>query len=224
MGMFSRRNRPGIRVSYAPLGKDGDLDQTVTLQNTTDVGLRPVLRFTAVDQYGREMPNVEVGTVLGIDRGAVVAPPGQRAVDVLHFHGMGARNVRGVNIAVVDVQETALSEITAPVEALMVDMTEHATLDPEEFWGVGVVNRNEVPVSLKVTLVELEPPGAGGKDAPRQAVDAVTLTEPVELASESHDVVWLPDEVRGQFHAVLAHLDVAWAGPSEPEPPEPEAL
>ena len=222
--MFSRRNRPGVRVSYSPIGKDGGLDQTVTLQNTTDVGLRPVLRFTAVDSYGREMPNVEVGTVLGIDRGAVVAPPGQNAVDVLHFHGMGARNVRGVNIAVVDVQEAALSEITAPVEALMVDMTQHATLDPEEFWGVGVVNRNEVPVSLKVTLVELEPAGVGGKDAPRQAVDAVTLTEPVELASESHDVVWLPDEVRGQFHAVLAHLDVPWAGPSESEPPEAETL
>ena len=221
MGLFSRRDKPGVRVSYAPRGRDGALDQTVTLQNTTEVGLRPVLSFTAIDVYGRSMPDVEVGTVLGIDRGAVVAAPGQSAVDVLHFHGMGARNVRGVDITLTDVQEVGLSDTTAPVEALMVDMSQHATLDPEEFWGVGVVNRNDVPVSLKVTLIELEPVGAGGKDAPRQAIDAVTLTEPVELASQSHDVVWLPEEVRGRFHAVLAHLDVPWAGPSDLPPHEP---
>ncbi|MGJ9413060.1 hypothetical protein ACHAAC_10165 [Aeromicrobium sp. CF4.19] len=225
MGLFSRRDRPGLAVTYAPHGKDGALDQTVTLRNATEAGLRPVLQFSAVDFYGRPLPHVEIGTVLGMDRGAVVVPPGCEGVDVLHFHGMGARNVRGVNVSAVDVQELDLSDATAPIEALMVDMTEHATLDPTEFWGVGVVNRNEAPVSLKVTLVELEPVGTGGKDAPRQAVDAMTLTEPVELASQSHDVVWLPEEVRGRFHAVLAHLDVPWAGPSDaPGLPGPEAV
>lgn len=224
MGLFSKRPRSGVQVAYAPRGTDGGLDQTITLHNRTETGLRATLRFTAIDVYGRQMPDIEVGTVLGMDRGAVVAPPGQSAVDVLHFHGMGARNVRGVEVVVVDAQEVDLAETTAPVEALMVDADQHATLDPDEFWGVGVVNRNQVPVSMKVTLVELEPPGTGGKDAPRQAVDAVTLSEPVELASESHDVVWLPEEVRGQFHAVLAHLDVPWAGPSDPEPPGPEAI
>lgn len=234
MALFSRRDRPGVRVSYSAIGKDGSLDQTVTLHNSTEVGLRPKLSFTPIDIYGRELPHVEVGTVLGIDRGALVAAPGQSAVDMLHFHGLGARNVRGVDIALVGVQEVGLADATAPVEALMVDLDQHATLDPEEFWGVGVVNRNDAPVSLKVTLIELEPPGTGGKDVPRQAIDAVTLSEPVELASQSHDVVWLPEEVRGRFHAVLAHLDLPWTGSfdadpaddpaSPPDPPGPEAV
>lgn len=223
MGLFSRRNQPGLKVAYAPRGTDGALDQTVRVENTTEVGVRPVLTFTAVDFYGRELPNVEVGTVLGIDRGAVVVAPGQTAIDVLHFHGLGARNVRGVNIAMADATEADLGGATAPVEALMVDMNQHATLDPADFWGVGVVNRNDVPVSMKVTLVELEPEGTGGKDSPRQAVDAVTLTEPVELASQSHDVVWLPEEIRGRFHAVIGHLDVPWTGPSD-VPDDPREL
>ena len=100
----------------------------------------------------------------------------------------------------------------------MVDLEERATLDPSEFWGVGLVNRNEVPISVGVTLVEYEDRVG---DAPRQAVDAVTLEGTVDLASQSHEVVWLPEDVRGRFHAVLAHVVVPWAGPSDPPPPAP---
>ncbi len=219
MGLFSRR-RPPVSVTFASRGTDGDLDQTVRFRNGSETGLRPVLRFQPVDFYGRDLPHVEVGTVLGIDRGAVVAPPGRDAVDVLHFHGMGARNVRGVRISAVSIDEVELGELAEPIEAVMVDLDKHATLDLEEFWGVGVVNRNESPVSVSVTLIELEDPAEAG-DGPRQAIDAVTLENPVELPSKGHDVVWLPDEVRGRFHAVLAHPVVPWAGPSDAGPIDP---
>ncbi|MEH3033962.1 MAG: hypothetical protein PGN07_07950 [Aeromicrobium erythreum] len=215
MGLFSRR-RPPVTVTYAPRGVDGDLDQTVRFRNGSETGLRPVLQFQPVDHYGRDLPNVEVGTVLGIDRGAVVAPPGQDAVDVLHFHGMGARHVRGVRIMATTIEPVDLADLSQPVEAVMVDLERRATLDPEEFWGVGVVNRNESPASVSVTLIQLEDPAESGDD-PRQAVDAVTLAEPVELPSKGHDVVWLPDDVRGRFHAVLAQVVVPWTGPLDPE-------
>lgn len=218
MGLFNRR-KPPISVSYVPKASDPDApDQTVTLSNGSEVGLRPILRFVPRDQYGRELPNVEVGTVLGIDRGAVVAPPGSAATDVLHFHGQGARNVRGVEVHVEGMEQVDLDGIVAPVEALMVDLEEHATLDPQDFWGIGLVNRNEVPISVGVTLVEYEDRVG---DAPRQAVDAVTLDGTVDLASQSHEVVWLPDEVRGRFHGVLAHVVVPWTGPTEPPPLDP---
>lgn len=218
MGLFNRR-KPPISVAYVAKSTDPDApDQTITLTNGSEVGLRPILRFVPRDQYGRELPHVEVGTVLGIDRGAVVAPPGTSATDVLHFHGQGARNVRGVEVHVEGMEQVDLDGVVAPAEAVMVDLEERATLDPSEFWGVGLVNRNEVPISVGVTLVEYEDRVG---DAPRQAVDAVTLEGTVDLASQSHEVVWLPEDVRGRFHAVLAHVVVPWAGPADPPPPAP---
>ena len=202
MGLFSRRRSP-LTITYTAKGAGGAHDQQVVLANGTEAALRPVLRFVPHDFYGRALPNVEVGTVLGIDRGLVVAPAGLSAVDLLHFHGEGARNVRAVEVHVESMEEVALPDVTAPVEAVMIDLDERATLAPEEFWGVGVVNRNEVPVSVSLTLVELEDKVG---DAPRQASDAVTLQDPVEVAASSHEVVWLPEDVRGRFHAVLAHV------------------
>lgn len=214
MGIFNRR-KPPISVTYVAKATDADSpDQTITLRNDSEVALRPVLRFVARDTYGRALPNVEVGTVLGIDRGSVVALPGSAASDVLHFHGQGARQVRGVEVHVEAMEQVDLDGVTRPAEAVMVDLEERATLDPENFWGVGVVNRNEVPVSISVTLVEYEERVG---DAPRQAVDAVTLEGTIDLASESHEVVWLPEEVRGRFHAALAHVVVPWIGPPDPE-------
>jgi hypothetical protein len=221
MGLFNRR-KPPVSVSFTSRASDPEQpDQTIELRNGTESGLRPVLRFVAHDFYGRELPNVEVGTVLGIDRGDVIALPGSTAKDVLHFHGQGARNVRGVAVHVEHIEEVDVAGATLPPEAVMVDLEERATLDPADFWGVGLVNRNEVPISVSVTLVEYE---ERLKDAPRQAVDAVTLEGVVDLASQSHEVLWLPEEVRGRFHAAFAHLVVPWAGPPEPGPaPEPDA-
>jgi hypothetical protein len=34
----------------------------------------------------------------------------------------------------------------------------------------------------------------------------VTLQGDVDLASVSNDIIWLPEEVRGQFHDVVHHL------------------
>lgn len=218
MGLFNRR-KPPVSVSYTARATDADEpDQVITLRNDTESGLRPVLRFVAHDFYGRELPNVEVGTVLGMDRGEVIALPGSAATDILHFHGQGARNVRGVAVHVEHIEEVDVGGATAPAEAVMVDLQEHATLDPADFWGVGLVNRNETPISVSVTLVEFEDRFG---DAPRQAVDAVTLDGSVDIASTSHEVLWLPEDVRGRFHAAYAHLVLPWAGPPEPEP-EPE--
>ena len=41
------------------------------------------------------------------------------------------------------------------------------------------------------------------RDNPRQVVDVVTLQEDVDMASVSNHVIWLPEDVRGQFHDVV---------------------
>ncbi|KQY58748.1 hypothetical protein ASD11_03650 [Aeromicrobium sp. Root495] len=219
MGLFSRR-RPSVSVRYVARAADADgLDQQVFFTNGSEACLRPTLRFEPLDPYGRVLPHVEVGSVLGIDRGELVAPPGSEISDVLHFHGQGARLVRAVRIGASSIEEVDLPDLTQPVEVLMVDLSMKATLDPEEFWGVGVANPNDTPVSVSITLVELEDERPG--DDLRQAVDAVTLQQPVDLASRGHDVVWLPEETRGRFHTVLGHVVVPWVGPPELEPPTP---
>jgi hypothetical protein len=58
-------------------------------------------------------------------------------------------------------------------------------------------------VRVRVSLLALED---RVRDHPRQVVDVVTLQDDVDLASASHDVIWLPEDVRGQFEAVDHHL------------------
>lgn len=218
MALFSRR-KPPLQVGYIARSTDHKPDQAVTLRNDTEALLRPVLSFQAVNPYGIPLPHVEVGTVVGIDRGVLACPPGTEIVDVLHFHGQGARQVRGVLTQVVALHEEVFEGLTSLPEAVMVDLEQHQTLDPSEFWGVGLVNRNDVPVSVGVTLVEYE---ERQKDTPRQATDAVTLEGSVDLASQSHDVLWLPEDVRGRFHGVFVHVVHPWSGAGElPPPPEP---
>ena len=85
----------------------------------------------------------------------------------------------------------------------MIDLEQKATDDPVDFWGIGLVNPNPFGVTARVSLLEFE---ERERDFPRQVVDVVTLQEDVDLASESNHVIWLPEDVRGQFHEVEHHL------------------
>lgn len=215
MGLFNRR-KPPLKVSYVAKATDGGADQRFTLRNDTEAMLRPVLQFQPLGAVG-PLPHVEVGTTLGIDRGTLVCPPGEEIVDILHFHGQGARQVRAVNPVVVAMHEEQLEGFTRVPEAVMVDMDKQQVLTTEEFWGVGLVNRNDIPISVGVTLVEFD---IRRGDDPRQPIDAVTLEGTIDLASNSHEVLWLPEDVRGRFHAAYAHLVHPWG--TGDLPPEPE--
>lgn len=188
-------------VRYQAKGHSIGFDQVVSLENRTETSIVPTLQFIAHDHYGRPLPHVQAHSVLGFDRGASCVPAGRTGIDVLAFSGQGYRAVRGVTVNVIDVEEVPHPPLTADVELLMIDLEQRRTYDPTEFWGVGLGNRNDVEVESRVVLVQREPETAD--DNPRQVVDVVELTETVTVRAQSHEIVWLPESVRGSFDGVL---------------------
>jgi len=197
----NKRSRSPAPLSFEYVAKpgDGSPDQTLTMINNTESAIRPTLAFTAHNMYGSVLPDVEVRTVLGTHLGAALLPGHGTVEDILRFDGPGARDVRGVQISFTDVEEVEHPPVDAGLRAVMVDLDQKATMDPEDFWGVGVANGNPFGVQVRVALVAFEDRVG---DHPRQVEDVVTLEGDVDLASESHEVIWLPENVRGLFHHV----------------------
>jgi hypothetical protein len=198
-----QRAQAPLSFRYVPVAKDGGLDQVLTVENHTEVSMVPTMAFVPYDIYGRELPHVTTTTVHGSDRGTTVVPAGGTGHDVLRFDGMGHHLVRGVQIHLTDLEQHDHPALEGETTAVMIDLDQKATLEPDEFWGIGLVNPNPFGVQLRVALLELED---RERDHPRQVADLVILEGDVDLASGSHDVIWLPEDVRGQFHAVDHHL------------------
>ncbi|MGH3458016.1 hypothetical protein [Aeromicrobium sp.] len=201
--MRKKRGRAPLSFRYVPRAKDGGIDQLITMQNHTDVSLVPTVRYVARDIWGRELPHVVTQTVHGSDRGLPLLTAGGTGHDILRFDGPGSRDVRGVDVELVDLSESDHPPIEADIRTVMIDLHEKATADPAEFWGIGLVNPNPFGVLLRVALVAFE---EGERDHPRQVVDVVTLQGDIDVASTSNDIIWLPEDVRGQFDDVDHHL------------------
>ncbi len=197
------RGRAPLSFRFVPTATDGGIDQTITMHNHTEVSLLPTVRYVPHDIWGRELPHVVTQTVHGSDRGLALLPAGGTGHDVLRFDGPGDRMVRRVDIEVVDIVESDHPALEQDTRVVMIDMAEKATADPADFWGIGLVNPNPFGVRVRVSLLALED---RVRDHPRQVVDVVTLQDDVDLASASHDIIWLPEDVRGQFEAVDHHL------------------
>jgi hypothetical protein len=198
----SRQQRP-FSVRYVPLAADDGPDQVLTVENHTETSVRPTLTFRPLDAYGRELPHVVTQTVHGSHLGGPLLPANGTLRDILRFDGQGSRLVRGVAVELAAVEELDHPALEQDVRSVMIDLEQRATADPDDFWGIGLVNPNPFGVTVRVSLIELEDRDNGN---PRQVVDVVTLQEDVDLASASNHVIWLPEEVRGQFHAVGHHL------------------
>ena len=197
-----RKSQP-FTVRYAPLSTDGSLDQVLTITNNTDVSVQPTLRFTPRNMYGAELPQVTTQGVNGSHAGRAILPAGGSLREILRFDGQGAQQVRAVQVELAAVEEIDHPALEQDVKTVMIDLDQKATAEPEDFWGIGVVNPNPFGVTMRISLVALED---RQRDNPRQVVDVVTLQEDVDMASASNHVIWLPEDVRGQFHEVVHHL------------------
>ena len=199
-----RRARPTspFSTTYTPVAEDGSLDQVLTIRNNTETSVLPTLRFAAFDVYGRELPHVTTQGVNGSHLGRAVLPANGTLRDVLRFDGQGAHLARGVRVELAEVQEVDHPALEQDTRAVMIDLEQKATAEPEQFWGIGLVNPNPFLVTMRISLVELEAEPAV-KGQPRQVDDVVTLQEDVDMASVSNDVVWLPEDVRGRFDDVV---------------------
>ena len=197
------RGRAPLSFRFVPKAADGGIDQTVTMHNHTDVSLVPTVRYIARDIWGRELPHVVTQTVHGSDRGLTVLPAGGSGHDILRFDGPGDRAVRVVDIELVELEENDHPALEADTRAVMIDLEQRATADPAQFWGIGLVNPNPFGVRMRISLLEIED---RVHDHPRQVVDVVTLQDDVDMASVSNDIIWLPEDVRGRYEAVVHHL------------------
>ena len=201
MGGVRRQRKPQpFTVKYTPVATDGSLDQTLSITNNTDVSVQPTLRFTPRSMYGMELPHVTTVTVNGSHLGRAVLPAHGTLTEVLRFDGQGSRQVRGVDIELIASDEVDDPALENPTRTVMIDLEQKATDEPADFWGIGMVNPNPFGVTMRVSLLRLE---ERDRDNPRQVVDVVTLQEDVDMASQSNHVVWLPEDVRGQFHEVV---------------------
>lgn len=199
--MKRRQRKPQpFTVRYTPVARDGSLDQTLTITNNTDVSVQPTLQFTPRSMYGQELTHLTTVGVNGSHLGRAVLPAGGTLHEVLRFDGQGARQVRGVDVELIAVEEINHPALEQDARTVMIDLDQKATDDPAEFWGIGVVNPNPFGITLRISLVRLED---RDRDNPRQVVDVVTLEGDVDMASVSNHVIWLPEEIRGQFHEVV---------------------
>jgi len=197
-----REKRP-FSLNYVPVATDGGPDQVLTIENHTEVSVLPTLAFTPISVYGHELPNVVTQTVHGSHLGGPLLPAGGKLRDILRFDGPGSRQVRGVRVELAAVEEIDHPALEQDTRSVMIDLEQKATDEPADFWGIGLVNPNSFGVTVRVSLLEFE---ERERDFPRQVVDVVTLQEDVDLASVSNHVIWLPEDVRGQFHEVVHHL------------------
>jgi len=186
-----------------PVATVGGPDQVLAVENHTEVSVVPTLSFTTRDIWGRELPNVVTQTVHGSHRGGSLLLANGTLREILRFDGPGSRDVRVVDVELAGVEELDHPAQEAPVTSVMIDLEQKATDLPADFWGIGLVNPNSFGVTVGVSLLQFE---ERERDYPRQVVDVVTLQEDVDLASVSNHVIWLPEDVRGQFHAVSHHL------------------
>ncbi|MFT4298457.1 MAG: hypothetical protein QM597_02310 [Aeromicrobium sp.] len=208
MGLFTKKTHP-LTVGYRSVATDGGPDQVLTMTNNTDSDLVPILRLRPLDLRGRELPLTSVRSVQGITRGQVVVPAHSSTRDVLRFDGPGCRQVHFVDTEVVDLIELdPPSELPITPTAVMVNLDKKFVGDPADFWGIGLANDNEAEMRVRVSLLELEPPHTDKRlrEAPRQAVDWVSLEGDVLLGPRDNDVVWLPDDLRGKYHAVIGSV------------------
>jgi hypothetical protein len=173
----------------APLGQ---ISQTLTIENRGGTGLAPVLELTPLDASGEPIPGVTAHTAYGSDRGEVVVPPYTAVLDVVRFDGRRKRDVEDVAVRVAKADEVAVESAEEPE----IQRLDHGREVPYEsfFDSVRVTNVDEVPIEIRVVLIEYEdaPPGES-----QQFIRATPLSSLLKLPAGGEKTLRLSRELRG---------------------------
>ncbi|MEU6238103.1 hypothetical protein [Kitasatospora sp. NPDC047058] len=184
-----------LSFSYHALGKQEYIDQTLSIGNDGQASVVPTLTITAVDGSGRELPDVQVTTAYGSDRGSLVIQPGG-GYDVLAFHGADAKNVADVKVTVKELAAADLPESASGVEAQPADAAGKPLTKFDPFDQVILKNPNSTAVSVRIVYLVYDQPSAG---TPQQAIEAVPIgglitvppagTTPVAVSGDAKSAV-----------------------------------
>ncbi|MFF2073451.1 hypothetical protein ACFVXG_01695 [Kitasatospora sp. NPDC058162] len=160
-----------LSFSYYALGKQEFIDQTLSIGNDGRTSVVPTLTITAVDGSGKDLPDVQVSTAYGSDRGGLVIQPGG-GYDVLAFHGADAGRVANVKVAVKELAAADLPASAAAVEADPADASGQPLTKFDAFDQVILKNPNSTAVSVRIVYLVYDQPAAG---TPQQVVEAVPI-------------------------------------------------
>ena len=183
-----------LRFEFELLAGENQIDQTVTIENPGDSSFAPVLEYTALDAAGEPMPDIEVRTAYGSDRGRLVVPADWAVLDVLRFEGPGARKVEDVAIRVREADEIAIERPTEEPEIQRLDggrPVEYAHL----FDAFRVTNPGDTEIDLRVALIEYELPPEGESQQWFRITELAPLTT---VPAGGRRTIRLPAGLRGK--------------------------
>ncbi|MGC0319211.1 hypothetical protein [Kitasatospora acidiphila] len=160
-----------LSFSYHALGKQEYIDQTLSINNDGQTSVVPTLTITAVDGSGKDLPDVQVTTAYGSDRGSLVIQPGG-GYDVLAFHGADAKQVATVKVTVKELAAADLPASASAVEAKPADAAGQPLTKFDAFDQVILKNPNNTAVSVRIVYLVYDQPPAG---TPQQAIEVVPI-------------------------------------------------
>ena len=89
-----------LTFEYRAYGGDDQIDQVLEITNDGTTAVVPTLDITPLDKSGQPIPGVKVSSAYGSERGERVVPAYFTDIDLLHFEGERAGDVRDVRVRV----------------------------------------------------------------------------------------------------------------------------
>ncbi len=189
-----------LSFSYEAEGGEGYLDQTLTIANQGAVAGAPDLDLVALDDRGEPMPDVEVATAFGSDRGEQVVPAFTEVIEVLKFKGPGSADVADVAVTVAD--PGTLADSPPPANDIKVkrfDITGKTTSE-NTLGSVLVTNTYDEPIRVQVVGLELAPADDG---EPQHFQRVSALAGPLDLAPGEKVRERVADKYRTRFYGTV---------------------
>jgi hypothetical protein len=179
----------GFRLDAPP----GQISQTLTIENSGETGLAPVLELIPLDASGEPIPGVTARTAYGSDRGRLVVPPNMAVIDIVRFDGPRKRDVEDVAVRVATADEVDAE----PANEAEIQRLDHGREVPygSFFDSVRVTNVDQVTIDVRVVLIEYENPPPGES---QQFVRTTPLAPLLRLPPGGELTLPLPPELQGR--------------------------
>lgn len=159
-----------------------DLMMTLHLRGRTTAV--PLMAYTAVDDQGRELPDVTVHSCYGSTQGYLALTPGENT-DLLYLRGVEVHRTADVVAEVVQLRDQA-RPANPVTQAIGIDDAGHELPSGGGFGGVVVRNPDAAEAFCRVVAVALDSPA----DGPQGALEVVPLTpQPIVVPAGAQIVV-----------------------------------
>lgn len=157
------------------------IDQVVQIDNDGSDAVIPTLEFVALGKNGTPLPDVQVVSAFGSDKGNVVVPPGG-AWDIVEFVGAGRDDVADLKVTVVRSERTSYPYVENEPDTEALDDAGKEDDYFADFRSVLVTNDNDDPLQVRLAYVVWESDDSTG---PQQFQEAVPIGGLVTVPAHS---------------------------------------